>query len=140
MPYVAAAYAAEHARLFQAGLFGDMVASYCFPLPVEQDGQLVVYPTAARYTQALTQIRATLIAGGMTGLCARVAAEELPRDGRFRIWISLDLIYSDRIDMAAVRFVHYCLRSAAGVRVEMVEVLANPAETTFLSAPQHISA
>jgi len=131
MTILASTFVQRQARLFHAGAFDEMVRAYAFPLPVEQDGAVVVYSDPAQYQGALALIRATLLAGGMTGLCGRLAARELTRDARFRVWVSLDLIYADRIDLAAVRFVHYCRQTAERIQVEMVKMLHNPAETSF---------
>ncbi len=132
MPSLVTAFVERSTRLFHAGEMHELARHHSFPLPVEQDGQLVVFSEPRMFIAALSRIRATLLAGGLTGIRGRLAARELRRDARFRIWVSLDLIYPDRIEMAAVRIVQYCNLTADGIQIEMVEMLHNPSEASFL--------
>ncbi len=135
MPVLATTLIHDHHRLMDEGRFADVMGNYEFPLAVEIDGALQVYPNEAAFLQAMLAFRAALLAAGITAIVPRIAAVELPRHGRFRIWVDWDHWRGDALEKSARHSIYYCRQAAGRDRREIVEMMQCTAYLVDCSVP-----
>jgi hypothetical protein len=112
-----------------AGHYDRIVADYCFPLPVDLDSSRVIVRSADEATAMLRLQRATFLERGVIALKPSVTAMDLPRGGRFRIWVDWhELMVSDQAPLQS-KAIYYCRQTASGFQIEMVDY-------TRLSTPE----
>jgi len=105
----------DTARLIAAGQVDAAAARCDFPLPLHLDGHLRLVPDAAALGALLSATRARHGAPE-----ARLVAVELPRNGRFRLWLAL---WAAGGAATGTDLVCYCREDRGGLRLEMVDVL-----------------
>ena len=67
---------------------GDPLArSFAYPLPIFMGRRTAIAQTAAEVGVLWRNLRVLARAGGYRRLVPRLVASELPRDGRFRLWV-----------------------------------------------------
>lgn len=67
---------------------GDPLArSFAYPLPIFMGRRTALAHTAADVEGLWRNLRVLARAGGYRRLVPRIVASELPRDGRFRLWV-----------------------------------------------------
>lgn len=72
---------------FLSGAFPE-AASHCdFPLPVDLNGQRFTLSSAVEMVQFLATLAAERRAAGQARTVVQVRSIELPRAGRFRVWV-----------------------------------------------------
>jgi hypothetical protein len=105
--------------LLLAGRHDDLAREYLYPLPVYLGGRQQVLRDTAEMEQSLRRLQSIASAMGITRMEARVRAIELPRQGRFRVWVShRDLGPGEEVKNAG-QFVHYCRLTEHGIKTEM---------------------
>ncbi len=98
------------------------MADFDFPLAVQVEGMLVVFKDPKEFEYMIGAHRAALFEMGLTDLALRMTAVEIPRDGRFRVWIEWDHILPDGIWPGATTSIFYCRDAGEqGYRIEMVD-------------------
>jgi hypothetical protein len=112
-----------------AGHYDRIVAEYCFPLLVHLDASRVIVRSATEATAMLRLQHATLTERGVIALKPCVTAMDLPRKGRFRIWVDWhEVTVSDQAPLQS-KAIYYCRQTPAGFQIEMVDY-------TRLSTPE----
>ena len=103
-----------------AGQFDPLLDGYHYPLPVFLPTLRMVLqgPDAARCALAL--LRHALIDRGVVSLCPLVTAIELPRAGRFRLWVDWQERGLPGTESRTSSAIYYCRATALGPRIEMV--------------------
>jgi hypothetical protein len=103
------------------GQFDRIVAEYCFPLPVHLGPSRVIVRSPDEATAMLGLQQAAFLGRGVTALIPRVTAMDLPRGGRFRIWVDWheEVRPGHRTKVSTV--LYYCRQTLAGFRIEMVD-------------------
>lgn len=71
---------------FTAGRHALLTADYCFPLPVYLNDIPIVLDSPASLLAFFQIVQSRLVALGLPDLDGRIVSEELPRNGRFRMW------------------------------------------------------
>lgn len=101
--------------------YDPIVADYCFPLPVHLDNSRVIVRSADEATAMLTLQRAAFMERGVIALTPSVTAMDLPRGGRFRIWVDWhEMTLSDQAPLQS-KAIYYCRQTPTGFRIEMVD-------------------
>jgi hypothetical protein len=104
-----------------SGQFERIVAEYCFPLPVHLGQSRVIVRSADEATAMLGLQQAVLLGRGVTTVIPCVKALDLPRVGRFRVWVDWHektlRAQGDRVSSV----IYYCHQTPAGFRIEMVD-------------------
>ena len=126
----------NRAAWLMAGHYDRIVAEYCFPLPVHLDGSRVIARSAAEATAMLSLQRAAFMERGVIALKPSVTAMDLPRGGRFRIWVDWqEMTLSDQGTMQS-KTIYYCRQKPVGFQIEMVDYtrLSTPEPQTQFAA------
>lgn len=113
-----------------AGRYDLMARGYDYPFPAFLNGQQVVLTTPDAACSLFGLFHAAMQAEGLTRLKSVIVAEEIPRRGRFRIWVDLIGDGPEATGVLLARSILYCRGTPAGDRVEMLE-LANLSLSAF---------
>lgn len=112
------------ADLLHSGNFERVADLYDIPLGVHVEGELLVYRSRLALLHGLQNLMSEYRANGVRALCWHLAAIELVRDRRFRLWINWDHVFDDRIESAANKVTYFCRLEGQGLKVEMVQYQA----------------
>jgi hypothetical protein len=123
----------EHLRcrgdLLLAGRIDELLSAYIYPLPIflQQQRMIVQGPDEARCI--FTILRHALIQSGVVALRPQVTAIELPRAGRYRLWVNWQEHAVPGGEIRASSAIYYCRATPLGPLIEMVNY-------THLSMPE----
>ncbi len=116
-------------ELLLSGQFDRLTTSYVFPLPIFLHASRLVISAPDQARAVFRHLREALVDRGVVALRPKVSAIDLPRAGRFRIWVDWQEIAlpveATRISQA----VYYCRDTGIGLQTEMVNY-------THLSMPE----
>jgi hypothetical protein len=130
------------ADLLTAERFDDLAREYLLPLALYQGDRQVVLNDHEEVAGLFAQLRASHRSRGIVRLQAEVTAVDLPRHGRFRVWLRyFDLDAQGQV-LSQTDVVHYCRDTPEGLKTEMAEYgrCALPdLWTTSRSAPAHLA-
>lgn len=116
--------------LFVQGRISEMTAYWTFPCPVEVEGQLVVMRDASDLARFFAERRAGAMEAGLTAFEPRIAAIEMPRAGRFRVWLRWALTFGNVCLMEEQVSLYYMARKPrGGLTIEMMDIVLIPLET-----------
>lgn len=106
--------------LLVAGRIDELLDSYVFPLPIFLPGErlLLSGPREARVLFAL--MREALIRQRTVALRPEVKAVELPRAGRFRVWVTWHEVPMQGGRPRSSSATYFCRVTSLGPRIEMV--------------------
>jgi hypothetical protein len=106
--------------LFTVGGRDALCDHAAFPFPVQSGNRMMVCPTRGELMQVLTACLAGADARGPGDASAQIAAIELPRKGRFRVWVDWHCHVGGDQTLTVERMVCYCRIMADHVRIEMI--------------------
>jgi hypothetical protein len=75
------------ARHFSAGHYDRLVDTYVFPLPIYVNQSAAVAASGRDVWAFFQSLHALMRASGFDRLSGRITSVELPRRGRFRLWV-----------------------------------------------------
>lgn len=116
-------------ELLLSGQFDRMIANYAFPLPVFLKANQLVIHTPDHAAAVFSQLRAALVARGVVSLRPSVSAIDLPRAGRFRVWVDWQEIALPAEETRISQVIYYLRDTDQGLRTEMLDY-------THLSMPE----
>ena len=105
-----------------AGRYDLMAQGYDYPFPAFLNGQQLVLTTPAAACSLFGLFHAAMRAEGLTRLNSVIVAEEIPRHGRFRLWVDLIGDGPEATGVFLARSILYCRCAPGGDRVEMLEL------------------
>ena len=107
-------------ELLLSGRTEELLATYRFPLPVFVRSVRFTLDTPERARPIFAVLRQTLLDRGVTALVPRITALDLPRGGRFRVWVDWhELAPFDRPPRLSSA-IYYCRETSSGAAIEMV--------------------
>lgn len=116
-------------RQFVQGRLEEMVRYWAFPCPVEVEGQLVVMRNPEVFVTYLAERRATALASGLTDMTPRISAIEMPRKGRFRVWLRWVFRFGDLTEEEDHGMVYFMCSGPDGrLTIEMMDVVQLPSD------------
>ena len=118
----------DQADRLLAGDLGRIAEEYSFPLPIHFPNDLAVAFTLKDSSAILAQRRAVLMARGVVALRPTVTAVDLPRAGRFRVWIDWNELTKTGAEIRGSSAIYYCRTTATGLLTEMIQY-------TYVSPP-----
>lgn len=119
-------------RLFVEGRTREMTGYWSFPCPVEVNGSLVVMRDAPALEEFFAAKRAAAREVGLTGFAPRIAAIEMPRQGRFRVWIRWAHTFGNVCLLDENGSVYYLARRHGGaLTIEMMDIVILPREAVL---------
>ncbi|EYD72295.1 hypothetical protein [Limimaricola hongkongensis] len=115
----------RHARLFREGRIEEMLDDCDYPLAVQGADGLKVLATRDTYREWLQGWQRDLGTRELHEETLRIHTLELPRAGKFRVWIerSFENPGCDRVDLAVI---YYCRLDTPRPVIEMIEFGAAP--------------
>lgn len=118
----------RHTRLFREGRIEEMLDDCDYPLGVQGPDGLTALPDRAAYRAWLQGWKRELGTRNMQEEKLRIHTLELPRAGRFRVWIErcFENENAERVDLNVI---YYCRLDAPQPLIEMIEFGAPPSET-----------
>lgn len=110
----------QRGELLLSGQIDALVASYLFPLPVFLQSNLMILHRPEDAGAVLAVLRDALIGRSVVALRPQIKAVDLPRAGRFRVWVDWHelAIPAEGTHMSSA--IYYCRQTEAGIRFEMV--------------------
>lgn len=116
-------------ELLMSGQIDTLIADFDYPLPVYLGPRQMVITSPLQAWCIFDHLRKAYVERGVVMLRPKISAIDLPRSGRFRIWVDWhELAFpaeASRISQA----VYYCRQSPLGLRTEMLNY-------THLSMPE----
>ena len=109
------------ADLLMANRLSDLAEQHMFPWTVYLENTPITVPTADSFAVSIGNFRDHMIARGTCRLVARLTALDVPRNGRFRAWISQFEMGPDENVVKSTRIIQYCRETEAGIRTEMTQ-------------------
>ena len=110
------------ASLLLEGRVDDLVREVLFPFALYVGGAWMIFASGDALAQYLAETLKSRPDRGIVRLTTRVVAMDMPRDGRFRVWVE----HSDHTaaGLAADRYIslHYCRETARGIQTEMLHL------------------
>ncbi|WP_295080867.1 hypothetical protein [Tabrizicola sp.] len=107
-------------ELLLAGRIDELIGSYIFPLPVFLPEQRMLLNGPEEAILVFAVLRRSLLQEGVVALQPKIRAVELPRDGRYRLWVDWQELVMPSGEMRVSSAIYYCRTTALGPRVEMV--------------------
>lgn len=109
---------------FVQGRLEDMASRWTYPCPVEVGGRLVVMRSQEAFVGYLAEQRRLARTHGLTGMTPRISAIEMPRSGRFRVWLRWMLHYGDHVEEEDHGVVYFMVAKAGGrLSIEMMDIV-----------------
>lgn len=119
----------DRAELLLSGQFDQMIAGYVFPLPIFLHASRLVIPTPDHAVLVFAHLRAALADRGVVALRPSISAIDLPRAGRFRVWVDWQEIAFPAEATRISQAIYYCRATELGLQTEMLNY-------THLSMPE----
>lgn len=108
-------------ELLLSGRIDEMIDTYLFPLPVFLPTQRMLLHGPKEARAVLSILRRSLLQSGVVALRPQVRAVELPRAGRYRLWVDWQELVMPAAELRISQAIYYCRATELGPRVEMVD-------------------
>lgn len=115
--------------LFVADRLRELADLHALPCPVEADGEMRALRDLPEFLEFFAALRRRLLAGGAVEMRPHVCAIEVPRNGRFRVWLRWKRRFEDgRIeDIQDEAAVYYLAQGPRGrLLIEMMAFAEPP--------------
>jgi hypothetical protein len=120
-------------QLFAEGRTAEMAQFWSYPCPIEVNGTLVVMRDAAALASVMAERRRRASEAGLLMLEPHIVAVEIPRGGRFRVWLRWVHHYEGASATEENVSLYFLARQADGTPIiEMMDLV--------LSLRQHVLA
>ncbi|HOZ33600.1 MAG TPA: hypothetical protein PLM52_12030 [Tabrizicola sp.] len=111
----------QRADRLLSGQYDWLAAHYVYPLPLYLGPSRLIVRSRDEAVSMLCLLRAAYLERGVIALQPRVTAVDLPRDGRFRVWVDWHELAIPAEHSRQSSVIYYCRTSGPGLRVEMVQ-------------------
>lgn len=118
----------DQADRLLAGDLDRIGQEYSFPLPIHFPNNLAVALNLDDSSAILARRRAELVARGVVALRPSMTAIDLPRAGRFRVWVDWKEMTATGTEIRGSSAIYYCRTAATGLQTEMIQY-------TYVSPP-----
>jgi hypothetical protein len=108
---------------FLAGRLDNLVTDYVFPLPIDLMSTRIIARSRAEGRAMLALQRNSMMERGVIALRPDVTAVDLPRGGRFRVWVDWHEITPLPEGARVSSAVYYCKVAGAELKIEMVDYI-----------------
>jgi hypothetical protein len=109
------------AELLLAGRLGLVVRDYRIPLLVQLGPDRLLIRTQNEALSILAVLRQALLARRVVAMLPKVTAIDLPKNGRFRVWVDWQELAVPVDGTRLSSTIYYCRQTPGGMRTEMVE-------------------
>ncbi len=108
-------------HLLLQGRIDELIDNYIFPLPVFLPEQRMLLTCRAQGRAVFSLLHASLKRTGVTTLQPQVQAVELPRSGRFRVWVDWQERVLPTAETRVSSAIYYFRVTRLGPGIEMVD-------------------
>lgn len=119
----------QRGELLLSGQIDRLVADFVYPLPVFLKTTQLVITSPDQAWVIFDHLRQAYVDRGVVMLLPKVSAIDLPRAGRFRVWVDWQEIAFPAEATRMSQAIYYCRATALGLRTEMLNY-------THLSMPE----
>lgn len=116
-----ASHLRSRAAWLLAGRYDEIVVGYRFPLPVFLGSSRVIVRSPEEAKAMLVLQRAAYLERGVVTLTPFVTAMDLPRAGRFRVWVDWQEKTLPIEETHVSSAVYFCRANLSGLQIEMVD-------------------
>jgi hypothetical protein len=109
-----------------SGQIEALLLTYVFPLPVFLEERLLLVRTHDQARAILEQVRQSLADRGIARMRPNVTAVELPRAGRYRVWVDWHEASVPHDGSLLTQAIYYCRDTDSGSQIEMVNCTRLP--------------
>jgi hypothetical protein len=109
------------ATLLLSGRFDDLASTYFIPKVAFLEGRQLVLTEPEDMVAVLRELATKLRLRGVVRLIPSVKALEIPRNGRFRVWVHWEEISGSPANDGTSDAIYYFRETEAGLRSEMVD-------------------
>ena len=110
------------AGLIMSGRFEDLAREHLYPMPIYVGPERHTFSTPQTMEETYRDIRKRLVSAGVEKLTTRVTAVEVPRRGRFRVWVDWFALRKGEGPNCVALSVEYMRATQNGLRTEMSDV------------------
>lgn len=110
----------QRGELLLSGQIDRMIADYVYPLPVFMQATRLVITSPVHAWVVFDHLRRALVDRGVVMLRPTVSAIDLPKAGRFRVWVDWHEIAFPAETSRVSQAVYYCRSTSLGLRTEML--------------------
>jgi hypothetical protein len=103
-----------------AGHLDSLAMSYMFPLPVYLADKRLIVSSADQATAMLCLQRLSMIQRSVVAIRSKVTAIDLPRNGRFRVWVDWLEVAIPQDGTRKASAIYFCSNTNSGLKIEMV--------------------
>jgi hypothetical protein len=114
------AHLAQRGEMLFSGQIDALLAAYAFPLPVFLEERLFLVHSHDQASAILETVRSSLTNRGVARVRPNVTAVELPRAGRYRVWVDWHEGAVPPDSSLLMQAIYYCRDTADGCQIEMV--------------------
>jgi hypothetical protein len=114
------AHLSRRGDLLLSGRIETLLSTYSFPLPVFLEERLLLIGSEDHAREILGHVRLSLTARGIGRMQPKVTAVELPRAGRYRVWVDWHEPGAAPDGPGLSQAIYYCRDTEDGLRIEMV--------------------
>ena len=122
------------AGLIMSGRFEDLAREHLYPMPLYIGTKMRALASPRELEAVYRGIRTALLASGFTTLSAQVTAVEVPRRGRFRVWVDWVARLAGGRALRVASTVEYMQSTEQGLRTEMSQCSCPRALTGAVAA------
>jgi hypothetical protein len=119
----------HRAELLLSGRIDHLVEQFAYPLPVFMQSTRLVITSPDQARVIFDHLRLALVERGVVMLRPKISAVDLPRAGRFRVWVDWHEIAFPAEATRMSQAIYYCRISDLGLHTEMLNY-------THLSMPE----
>jgi hypothetical protein len=113
-------YFSGRGDLLLSGRIETLLSTYSFPLPVFLEERLLLIGSEDQAREILDHVRQSLTDRGIGTMRPKVTAVELPRAGRYRVWVDWHELGAAPDGAGLSQAIYYCRETDDGLRIEMV--------------------
>jgi hypothetical protein len=113
------AYLRSRGEMLLSGQIDEMITGYQFPLPVFLQTKRMILQSSDEVRSILYFLRDALLERGVVALRPQINAIDLPRNGRFRVWVDWHELAMPAEGTRMSSVIYYCRETSTGVQVEM---------------------
>ena len=111
----------QRGELLLSGQIDRLSADFIYPLPLFMQSSQLVITSPNHAWMIFDHLRTALVERGVVALRPKISAIDLPRAGRFRVWVDWHELAIPAEQSRQSSVIYYCRTSGPGLRVEMVQ-------------------
>jgi hypothetical protein len=117
----AASFFAHRGDMLLQGRIDEILPTYCFPMVLDLADRRMIVRGPSEAQPMLATLREALLERGVFALRPKVTALDLPRRGRFRVWVDWQELALPVEGTRMSSVIYYCRQGHGRLQTEMLE-------------------